>query len=308
MMRAYLLLSFVLLLAACAAPVPAVDNSPVIARIAGEELTLAEFERQLEEEIGPGIANLLAEGQTREQVEQLAADVQIRTRIFDQLIQDRLLLDYARRNGIGVDPAAIDAALPPPPAADPSIPVDPAAEPTPTSAERRADEARRQLVFEVIARNTRTEMVRARHMLVSTEAEADALLAELAAGADFAELARARSSDTVSAAEGGELGWTPRGNFDPGFEAVAFTAPLNTPTKAQSQFGWHVIDVLEREAERPFASFDELRQVQNAQNLVDESFTPWYEELRRQAEQSGELQLADGFDPNSVPLPFPDET
>lgn len=299
------------LLAACAqaAPVPVADTSPVVARVGSETFTLQDYEQRLERDIGGGIADLLAQGQTREQIEQLAADAQIRTRVFDQMIQDALLIDYARRNGIGVDPAAIDAAVPPPQQPDPLAPTAaPGAAPTPTGAEQRAEIARQQISFEVMARNTRADMVRARHILVADEAAADAVIADLAAGGDFASLARERSTDPGSAEQGGDLGWTPRGDFAPEFDEAAFSAELNTPTKVQTQFGWHVIEVLEREEQRSFDSFEQLRSSQNAQTFYEETFNPWYEELRRQAEQSGELELAPGFDPNTVPLPFPPGT
>jgi peptidyl-prolyl cis-trans isomerase C len=303
------------LLAGCAstaggqAIVPAGPASPVVASLNGETITLADFERRLQQDIGAGVADLIAQGQTREQIEQLASDAQIRTRVFDQMIQDVLLIDYARRNGIGVDAAAIDAAVPAPQPPDPAAP-DPApgAAPTPTSAELRAQTARQQLAFEVMARNTRADMVRARHILVGDEAAADQILADLAAGADFAALARDRSTDPGSAAQGGDLGWTPRGDFAPEFDEAAFSFELNTPGKVNTQFGWHVLEVLERQEGRPFESFERLRQSANAQAFFEESFTPWYEEYRRQAELSGELEIAEGFDPNSVPLPFPDGT
>ncbi|NWF79248.1 MAG: peptidylprolyl isomerase [Chloroflexi bacterium] len=273
-------------------------GSPVILRFAGQTYTVADFARRLERDIGPGVADLVAQGQTREQIEQLANEADVRARIFDSVVQDLLLLDYARRHGIGVDPAAVDAAVLPQASLDLATPLG-------SMVASRERTAREQLVFEVIARNTRAEMVNARHILVKDEAAADQVLADLAAGADFARLARERSQDTGSAEKGGELGWAPRGQYVPEFDEVAFSAPLKTPTKVQSQFGWHVIEVLEREADRPFDSFDQLRTSNNAQLYYEQSFTPWYEELRRQAEKSGELQIAPGFDPNSVPLPFP---
>jgi peptidyl-prolyl cis-trans isomerase C len=307
-------LVFVMLLAACAsttggqAVMGAPDTTPVILRVGAETFTEADFVQRLSDDIAAGIADLLAQGQTREQIEQLANDSNVRGSVLDRMVQDALLIDYARRNGIGVDPAAVDAAVPAPAPPDPSVPVDPAAQPTPTSAEQRAQLARDQLVFEVIARNTRADMVRARHVLVADEAAADAILAELAAGADFAAIARERSTDTSSAAEGGDLGWTPRGDYVAEFEEVAFSAPLNAPAKVQSQFGWHVLEVLERQEGRPFDSFDRLRQSSNAQSFYEQSFVPWYDELRAQAELSGDLELAPGFDPNNVPLPFPEGT
>lgn len=304
-------LLLLLLLSACAstqggqAVVPPPEVSPMLFRLGTTTFTVADYSRRLEAEIGAGIAQLMAQGQSREQIEQLANASDIRSAVFDRMLQDALLLDYARRNGIGVDPAIIDAAAPPP-VQDDAAPAVPGAQPTATAAEQRAEIAREQLIFEVIARNTRADMFHARHILVADEAAADLALADLAAGAEFATLARERSTDTGSAAQGGDLGWTPRGNFVPEFEEAAFSAPLNTPTKVESQFGWHVIEVLERQEQRPFDSFAELQQSSNAQNFYEQSFVPWYEELRRQAEANGELVIAPDFDLSSVPLPFPE--
>lgn len=275
-------------------------DSPVIVRFGGQTYTIADFEQRLQRDIGPGVADLLAQGQTREQIEQLANEANVRVTIFDRMIQDLLLLDYARRNGIGADPAAVDEAVLPMFFGGLDGPLAP-------MTARREQVAREQVVFEVIARNTRADMVNVRHILVADENAAKQVLADLAAGADFATLARERSQDSASAARGGELGWSPRGQFVPEFEEAAFSAPLNTPTSVQSQFGWHVLEVLAREANRPFDSFEHLRTSSNAQAFYEQSFTPWYEELRRQAEQSGMLEIAPGFDPNSVPLPFPAE-
>jgi peptidyl-prolyl cis-trans isomerase C len=226
----------------------------------------------------------------------------VRDAVFDRMLQDALLLDYARRNGIGVDPEAVDAAAPNPAAADPLAEAG-----APTSVEQRAAIAREQLLYEVIARNTRADMFHARHILLPDEAAADQALADLAAGADFAALAEERSTDTGSGELGGDLGWTPRGDFVPAFEEAAFSAPLNTPTKVESEFGWHVLEVLERQEQRAFDSFERLRQSGGAQGFYEQSFLPWYEELRREAEASGALELDPAFDPNSVPLPFPAE-
>jgi peptidyl-prolyl cis-trans isomerase D len=70
---------------------------------------------------------------------------------------------------------------------------------------------------------------------------------EILGGVDFAEVAARESSDDVSAANGGDLGFFSRGQMVPAFDSVAFNAPLNRLMEpVQSQFGFHVIEVLER--------------------------------------------------------------
>jgi peptidyl-prolyl cis-trans isomerase C len=81
----------------------------------------------------------------------------------------------------------------------------------------------------------------AAHILVATEEEARAVKAELDAGADFAELARARSTGP-SGANAGELGWFGPGQTVAPFEAaVAALQPGQISEPVQTQFGWHVI-------------------------------------------------------------------
>lgn len=82
----------------------------------------------------------------------------------------------------------------------------------------------------------------ARHILIADEVTANALRAELQAGADFATLAQANSLDSGSAPQGGELGCFPRGAMVAPFEEVAFTAPLDVVSApVRSQFGYHLI-------------------------------------------------------------------
>lgn len=84
---------------------------------------------------------------------------------------------------------------------------------------------------------------KARHILLKTEAEAKALIAELNGGADFSKLAKEKSIDSGSGANGGDLGWFTKQAMVPSFsQAVANMkkGELNN-TAIKSEFGWHVI-------------------------------------------------------------------
>ena len=82
----------------------------------------------------------------------------------------------------------------------------------------------------------------AKHILVPTLEEAQAIQSDLAAGKPFEDLAVEKSQDPGSGANGGDLGCFPAGAMVPEFEEAAFNAPLNTVTEPiQSQFGYHLI-------------------------------------------------------------------
>jgi len=103
------------------------------------------------------------------------------------------------------------------------------------------------------------EEVRARHILTESRDDAEAVIADLNKGADFATLAQERSTGP-SKSKGGDLGFFKRGEMVPEFADAAFAlgaGEISGPV--QSQFGWHVIKVEERrEAPRP--SFEESLQ------------------------------------------------
>lgn len=97
-----------------------------------------------------------------------------------------------------------------------------------------------------------TEEVRARHILVPTEAEANRILDELKNGADFATFARTRSKDP-DGKRGGELGFFRREQVWPTFADLAFSlAPGQVgPQPIRNEFGWHVVEVEERRLVAP---------------------------------------------------------
>jgi peptidyl-prolyl cis-trans isomerase C len=95
------------------------------------------------------------------------------------------------------------------------------------------------------------EEVRARHILVEKEDEANAIAEQLKGGADFATLAKEKSKDP-GATEGGDLGYFTKDQMVPEFADVAFKmypGQLSNPVK--SQFGWHIIKVEDKRTKQP---------------------------------------------------------
>ena len=104
---------------------------------------------------------------------------------------------------------------------------------------------------------SQSEQLRARHILVAVnagrddaqaKARAEELLAQLRQGRPFDELAREASDDKGSGQRGGDLGTFGKGSMVPEFEAAAFalTKPGQLSEPVKSQFGYHVIELLER--------------------------------------------------------------
>jgi len=89
--------------------------------------------------------------------------------------------------------------------------------------------------------------VHAEHILVKTPQEAQAIIDQLNKGADFATLAKTKSTDSGSGAAGGDLGWFKKGEMVPSFSDAAFAMkPGQVSQKpVQSVYGWHVIKVLD---------------------------------------------------------------
>ena len=91
----------------------------------------------------------------------------------------------------------------------------------------------------------------AAHILVDSEEKAKALKAEIDGGADFAEVAKANSSDG-SAASGGDLGWFGLGQMVPEFEAAVKDMAVGTVTgPVKTQFGWHIIKLNDKRDTTP---------------------------------------------------------
>lgn len=179
--------------------------------------------------------------------------------LLDQMIDSRALVSEAHKSGLDKDPAvqrqvqaAEDRALQ-------SAVLNKEVTPSVT------DEAVRARYDKEVAGKPGEEEVHARHILVDSEAEAKKIIGQIKGGADFAALAKQYSKDPGAAQQGGDLGFFKKDEMVPEFANAAFALqPGQTSQEpVHSQFGWHVIQVVERRRAEP-ASFeqarDELRQ------------------------------------------------
>jgi peptidyl-prolyl cis-trans isomerase C len=147
-------------------------------------------------------------------------------------------------------------------------------------AKRVTPEKMQQRYQERLKSTPAEEEVHARHILVSTEDEAKALIAELKKGGNFDKLAKEKSTDKASGAEGGDLGWFKKSDMVKEFADAAFALKKGdlTETPVKTQFGYHVIK-LEDRRQAPPPTFEELSD-QIREELARETVTQIIDQLR----------------------------
>ncbi|MDI6785058.1 MAG: peptidylprolyl isomerase, partial [bacterium] len=209
---------------------PAVGVAPaneVLAEVNGKKITVSEFYAQMKRMAGEG----------QMQMDSPA----LRKKLLEGMIKEELLMQEAEKQGLEKDPAV----------------------------QNEIEQAKQQIIVRELVRReviekTKSvdekelktyydgnksqfpspEQVHARHILLKTKAEADAIKAQLDKGADFTKLAKEKSIDPGTAGRGGDLGFFSKDEMIPEFSKVAFsltTGKISAPVK--SQFGYHIIKV-----------------------------------------------------------------
>ncbi len=132
-----------------------------------------------------------------------------------------------------------------------------------------------QKVYDVVTADVPTseQQVWARHILVADKAIADLVLSELEKGEDWNALAAQYSQDDSNKHLGGDLGWFGRGQMVTEFEDAAFAMEIGEISEpVQTQFGWHIIQLLGKE-DRPLSA-------QALETKKNEVFNTWVTEKR----------------------------
>ncbi len=133
------------------------------------------------------------------------------------------------------------------------------------------------------------EQVEARHILLDNMEEAENVIQMLEEGKDFGELAGEYSTDQSSAIQGGYLGLFERGRMVPEFEEVAFSLEKGQRSGVvESQFGYHIIEVLDREEARE-VTFEEVRDMVN-ERMTMQLLSNKMGELMYSLRQSAEVE------------------
>lgn len=216
-------------------------GAPIVARVNGQAITLAAFERALARSGSPETSDPDA--------------VVLRGVLLETMIDQLLIVQAATAGGLTVEDAALDAEL--------ASYVEAVGGATAwanwladngyTEAEFRAtlrESLLTNLVRDVVTSglNGAQPHVHARHILVATEAEARAVLARLQAGERFEALAAAVSLDVTTQTRGGDLGWFVEDELlDVSLARLAFTLPINgIAGPVETRLGFHILQTLER--------------------------------------------------------------
>ena len=211
-------------------PLRAEDSNPVLAKVNGSEIRQSDV-TLAEEELGPSLAQM-DPASKKENVLAFLIDMKIVSKAAEaKKIEDRD--DFKARLAFARNRLLMDNLL---------------------AAEGKAattEEAMRKVYDEAAKQIEGEQEVHARHILVETEDEAKAIVAELKKGADFAELAKKKSKDP-GASDGGDLGFFTKDQMVPEFSAAAFALePGKISDPVKSQFGWHIIKVEEKRNRKP---------------------------------------------------------
>jgi peptidyl-prolyl cis-trans isomerase C len=228
-----------------AAPIraqPAAD--PVLAKVSGQEIHLSDL-RTAAETLPPQARAL--------------PPPQLYPMLLEQLIDAQALLTEARKTGLDNDPDVQRTVRLAQERALESAMLNKVVRPQVT------DEAVKARYDQDYAGRPGETEVHARHILVPDEATAKKVIADLKKGGDFGALSKQYSKDPGAAQQGGDLGFFKKTDMVPEFADTAFALKDKevTPVPVKTQFGWHVIQTLERRTTQPPAfeqQKDELRQ------------------------------------------------
>lgn len=219
-------------------PAKAADDNPVVATVNKDKIYKSDV--------------IQAFRSLPQQIQQQGLDA-LYTRILDRLVQQAAVIEKGRAEGLAKDPEV---------QAQVRIIEDRVIHDTYLSrqVEKRIGEDQIKKAYDdFIANNPPQEEVHARHILLKTEEEARDVIKKVAAGEDFAELAK-KYSIGPSAAQGGDLGYFTKDRMVKEFADAAFQLKPNqyTADPVKTQYGWHVIMVVDRRTE-PVPTLDELR-------------------------------------------------
>ncbi len=262
----------------CPAIAPLAANAQLAARVNGQGISLDLYNRQMTQAQTAMTANGGVDLKSASGQEMLKS---LKQQVLDQMINEVVIAQQADREGIKVTDDDLNARLAQ--MIQDAGSVDKLNEYLNKNQLTLADlclQVRNQLLGEAMlnrvtgALPTQVEQVHVRQILVPTPALAQQVRDLARSGKDFAELAKQYSVDETTKNNGGDLGWLPKGVLDPRLDAVMFDLPVNQVSDViQTQFGYHVIQVTEKQKNRPLPP--EL-----IQNARQNAFLAWLQAVR----------------------------
>ena len=246
----------------------------------GQEIPMAVYAREVELRKA-GLAQRGIDVNTSQGQAQLAQEKQL---LLDGMIDDLLIAQEAAKQGVAVTDAEVDAALQEiinqlgSKAAFEQLLAKTGQTLADARTLQRTQMLNNKMRDRVVGAIQAVEQIHARHILVDSQAAAQALLGQIQGGADFAQIAQQSSRDTITKANGGDLGWFARGTLvSKELEDAAFALqPGQLGGVVQSAFGYHLIQVLERDSARKLEG-EQLLKVQQ------QAMENWLNGLRAQA-------------------------
>ncbi len=140
------------------------------------------------------------------------------------------------------------------------------------------------------------EEIHASHILVETKELADSIYQKLNEGGDFGELAKENSIDPSAKSNAGDLGFFGWGRMVPEFQEAAFALKEGeTSSPVKSQFGWHIIKLLERREteQQPFDKAKDMIRAQLERSKREERMKEYFQELKKEVNFKLEGQTLD---------------
>ena len=257
-------------------PLPA--NAPLAARVNGQGIALDLYNRQAAQAQAAMVQNTGLDPKSSSGQETLKS---VKQQVLDQMINEIVIAQQAEREGIKVTDNDLNARIAQ--MIQDAGSVDKLNEYMAKNQLTLADlclQVRNQLLGDAMlnritaALPTQVEQVHVRHILVSTPALAQTLRDRARKGEDFAALAKQYSIDETNKANGGDMSWLPRGVLDPRIDAVMFEIPAGQVSDViTTNFGYHIIQVLEKDKSRPLPP--EL-----IQDARQKAFLAWLQAVR----------------------------
>ncbi|MGO4108896.1 peptidylprolyl isomerase [Paenibacillus sp. YAF4_2] len=146
--------------------------------------------------------------------------------------------------------------------------------------------------------------IRASHILVATKEEAEAILKELKGGADFATLAKEKSTDTGTKDNGGDLNFFAKGTMEAAFDDAAFALKVGELSGVvQTSYGYHIIKKTDEKAAVTPTLEDKKEDIkyQLVTQKVSELSSTWLADLKAKAKITNKLDPAAAADASASP-------